>query len=429
MSARPPGESDPARPLSRDYESGISPGPTPDAAGSAAATQCDDTGTPHTPIPSAPKSTPPTSVDLKTRRTATAGDSRTDTLQWKPPPANTGVIPGYEILATIGRGAMGVVYQARQISLNRIVALKVMVAGSHASEEDRLRFRTEALTVAQIQHPNVIQVYDVGEYDGMPFLAVEYVSGGNLQQWLGNKPMSVSGAVRLIYSIARAVGAAHQKGIVHRDLKPANILLTADGVPKVADFGLAKQIGGATYTTTGTILGTPQYMFPEQAAGLTKRIGPPSDVYSLGVILYQCLTGRPPFTSESVLQLLDQIRFGQPPSVRDWRSDVPEEVEAVCLRCLHKVPEERYRNADVLADELARIINRWEADRAREENPPATESTGLARIFTTIGLIAAVLLVIALARDAGWFTPRPKANPNPPPPVDLQKVLPPNAST
>jgi serine/threonine protein kinase len=205
-----------------------------------------------------------TVADSKARRSAQPNDPRSDTIARRSTSPGSSVIPGYEILATLGRGAMGVVYKAKQVSLERVVALKVLLGGSHASDEDRARFRTEALAVAQLQHPNVIQVYDVGEYDGVPFLAVEYVGGGNLQQYLGGKPLSVPGAVRLVYAVARAVGAAHAKGIVHRDLKPANILLTADGVPKVADFGLAKQSGATNYTATGAIIGTPSTCPPSR---------------------------------------------------------------------------------------------------------------------------------------------------------------------
>ena len=252
---------DPSRPArAGEFEAESSPKPTSDSGVYAIDLE-------STPVPPLPKTPVAAGPDSKGRRSGPSSDAQAETVHWKPTSAGPASIPGYEVLATIGRGAMGVVYQARQTSLNRTVALKVMLAGSHASDEDRARFRTEALTVAQVQHPNVIQIYDVGEHDGIPFLAVEYVGGGNLQQWLAGKPMSVPGAVRLVYSVARAVAAAHAKGIVHRDLKPANILLTADGVPKVADFGLAKQYGATNYTATGSLIGTPQYMSPEQAAG------------------------------------------------------------------------------------------------------------------------------------------------------------------
>lgn len=401
-----PSESDLPQPTqATEFESGTHS--KPDSDTELRARNCETEFS--TPVP---KPAPPDA-----RRPASLSDSRTETANWKSSAANSIVIPGYEVLATLGRGAMGVVYQARQTSLNRIVALKVLVGGAHASDEERARFRTEALTVAQLQHPNIIQVHDVGEHDGIPFLAIEYVGGGNLQQWLAGKPMSVQGAVRLIYSVARAVGVAHAKGIIHRDLKPANILLTPDGVPKIADFGLAKQQGSTNYTATGTILGTPQYMAPEQAAGLTKRIGPACDVYSLGVILYECLTGRPPFATESVIQLLDQIRFAEPVPTRQWRRDVPEEVDVVVRRCLHKVPEERYRSADALADDLARIISRWDTEQAQGEEPTGAEGADYGRAIAIVGVTLLLVLGLFAAWESGLFKRRPPAATPPPPPA------------
>jgi serine/threonine protein kinase len=280
-------------------------------------------------------------------------------------------IPGYEISAAIGRGAMGVVYRARQIKLQRLVALKVLVGRSHASQEDVARFNSEAITIAQIQHPNVMQIFDVGEYNGFPYLAAEYVDGGTLENKMNAGKMAIAETIRLMYQIARGVGAAHSKGVVHRDLKPSNILLTADGVPKVADFGLAKQLGPENTTMTGSVMGTPAYMAPEQAAGQSRRIGPQTDVYALGVILYQCLTGDVPLKGDSLLETLERIRDTEPIAVRNLRADVPEEVEEICERCLKKIPTERYPSADSLADELGKIAAGWETIKSNiSKNPP-----------------------------------------------------------
>jgi serine/threonine-protein kinase len=300
------------------------------------------------------------------------------------------------------------VYKARQTKLNRLVALKVLLAGAHAGEKELARFRAEATTVAQIQHPNVIQVYDVGEYDGIPYLACEYAGGGDLTKWMGGEPLPLATAVRLVYNLARAVGAAHHKGVVHRDLKPANILLSSDNVPKVADFGLAKQFGEQGPTTTGSILGTPQYMSPEQAAGLNRRVGPPTDVYALGVILYECLTGKQPFAGNSVMDTLDRVRFSQPVPLHELRPDIPAELAVIVRRCLEKVPEERYRTADELADDLARAtLKRVEDDRA------GLTFSLPGWVAPVIGTIAAVLLAWVIVQRSG-LTDAPK----PPPPAE-----------
>jgi len=323
--------------------------------------------------------------------------TRTDagTAERRPP-----TIPGYEILGEIGRGGVAVVYKARQTKLDRLVALKVLLAGAQAGEESLARFRSEALTVAQLQHPNVIQIYDVGEHNGVIYIAVEYAGGGDLHRWLGGKPLPVAAAVRLVYTLARAVGAAHQKRVIHRDLKPANILLTENGVPKIGDFGLAKQFGEAGQTASGEILGTPYYMSPEQAAGLTRRVGPPADVYALGVILYQCLTGRVPFRGDTVPDTLDRVRFAEPIPVEDLRGDTPPELAAVVRRCLRKSPEERYPAADLLADDLARLT----AGRAAPAGPRFSLPGWFAPV---VGTIAALILAWMVVKESGLFDRRP----------------------
>jgi serine/threonine protein kinase len=214
-------------------------------------------------------------------------------------------LPGYEVLGLLGRGGMGVVYKAQQKSLNRLVALKMIVSGAHASEQEVARFRAEAGAVARLQHPNIVQIYEVGEHDGKPFFSLELVDGGSLAERLNGTPLPGRQAAELIKTLARSAQAAHERGIVHRDLKPANVLLTADGTPKITDFGLAKRLDVSTgQTQSGTILGTYSYMAPEQASGKNREVGPAADVWALGAILYECLTGRPPFNGPTIIGIL-----------------------------------------------------------------------------------------------------------------------------
>ena len=273
-------------------------------------------------------------------------------------------VPGYEVLEELGRGGMGVVYRARDVRLNRPVALKMILAGVHAEEEDRSRFRREAEAIARLQHPGVVQIHEVGEHDGHPFFALEYCSGGGLDRKLVAGPMQPPEAAALVEKIAHAVQAAHDAQVIHRDLKPANVLLTADGVPKVTDFGLAKRLDDAGNTQSGAILGTPSYMAPEQASGRTKEIGPLSDVYSLGAILYECLTGRPPFRAATALDTVMQVVSADPVAPTLLNAKVPIDLETICLKCLHKEPAKRYASAAELADDLRRF-SRGEIVKAR----------------------------------------------------------------
>lgn len=267
------------------------------------------------------------------------------------PPLPT--VDGYEILEVLGRGGMGVVYKARQLGLNRVVALKMILAGSNASPHDLARFRAEAEAVAQLAHPNIVQIYEIGEQNGCPFLALEYIGGGSLAQHLDGTPVAPRQAVELVLALARAVHHAHEKGIVHRDLKPANVLLVVDGTPKIADFGLAKRAdANLAHTQTGTLLGSPSYMAPEQAAGATAKIGPPTDVYALGVILYELLTGRPPFKGATILETIEQVREHEPVPPRFLLPKTPRDVEIICLKCLEKSPRRRYESAAELAADL-----------------------------------------------------------------------------
>jgi serine/threonine protein kinase/Tfp pilus assembly protein PilF len=271
---------------------------------------------------------------------------------------NWPAVPGYEILEELGRGGMGVVYKACQLRLNRLVALKMMLAGTYAGPQDLARFHNEARAVAHLQHPNIVQIHEVGEQDGRPFFSMEFVDGGSLAHQLNGVPQPPPQAAQLVETLARAVQAAHQRGIIHRDLKPANVLLMADGLPKIADFGLAKQMdAGAGQTRTGEIIGTPSYMAPEQAEGRTKEIGPATDVYALGAILYEMLTGRPPFRGATPLDTLDQVRTAEPVSPRQLQPKMPRDLETICLKCLRKEPGKRYASALALADDLRRFLN------------------------------------------------------------------------
>jgi serine/threonine protein kinase len=293
-------------------------------------------------------------------------------------------VAGYEILAELGRGGMGVVYQARQVSLNRVVALKMILSGEHASARDRRRFRVEAEAVAQLQHPNIVQIHEVGEQNGRPYLALEFVNGGSLAQRLSGGPLPAREAAHIARELAQAADYAHQRGIIHRDLKPANILLQGSShgstristdqkpedahssirvhpcssVAKISDFGLAKRLDAETGPTrTGTVLGTPNYMAPEQAEGRTRDIGPATDVYALGAILYEMLTGRPPFQAATLLATLEQVRCQEPLPPTSLRRDLPRDLETICLKCLQKDPRQRYASASDLAEDLRRFLD------------------------------------------------------------------------
>ncbi len=266
-------------------------------------------------------------------------------------------LPGYQLVSELGRGGMGVVYRALQVGLNRPVALKMILAGSHAGPNERARFRVEAEAVARLQHPNIVQVYEVGEWEGRPFLSLELVEGGNLERKLNGTPQPPREAGRLAEVLASAVHHVHSHGILHRDLKPSNILLTGDGVPKISDFGLAKLLDSDSgQTPTEALIGTPGYMAPEQASGQSRRIGTCSDVYALGAILYEALTGRPPFRAETALDTIRLVLSQEPVAPSRLHPKVSRDLETICLRCLEKEPRDRYSDAGALADELARFL-------------------------------------------------------------------------
>jgi tetratricopeptide (TPR) repeat protein len=260
-------------------------------------------------------------------------------------------VPGYEILGELGRGGMGVVYHALQRKAQRIVALKMILGGGHAGPEDLARFAVEAQAVARLQHPGIVQVFEVGEHNGLPFFSLEYCPGGSLHKKLAGTPLLPAEAAALVEKLAAAMQAAHDKGVLHRDLKPANVLLGAEGEPKITDFGLAKKLDEAGQTVSGAVLGTPSYMAPEQAEA-RKTLGPPTDVYALGAILYECLTGRPPFRAPTALDTLVQVVGQEPVPPRQLNPKVPVDLETICLKCLEKAPARRYGSARELAADL-----------------------------------------------------------------------------
>jgi tetratricopeptide (TPR) repeat protein len=341
-------------------------------------------------------------------------------------------IPGYEVLGVLGRGGMGVVYQARHLRLRRVVALKMILAGPHADPELLARFRAEAEAVARLQHPNVVQIYEVGEHDGHPYLALEFVDGGSLARYLAGTPLPAAAAAALVETLARAMNAVHQRGIIHRDLKPANILLASGGreppesgqrlpsggsrpplanfIPKISDFGLAKQLEGPGQTQTGVVMGTPSYMAPEQAAGKTRDVGPVADIYALGAILYEMFTGRPPFKAATPMDTVMQVLSDEPvPPVR-LQPKLPRDLETVCLKCLEKEPQRRYASALDLAEDLrrfgagepirARPVAAWERGLKWARRRPAAAAL--------LAVCSAVLLGLVLA--AFWYNARLQAD-------------------
>jgi WD40 repeat protein/tRNA A-37 threonylcarbamoyl transferase component Bud32 len=265
-------------------------------------------------------------------------------------------VPGHELLSELGRGGMGVVYKARHRRLDRVVAVKMILAGAYAGNEQRRRFLIEATAVARLQHPNVVQIYETGEADGKPYFSLEFVDGGSLDLRLRGTPQPPRQAAALVQTLARAMEHAHQKGIVHRDLKPANVLLTADGTPKITDFGLAKNMEADGPSADGAVMGTPSYMAPEQAGGQARTAGPAADVYALGAILYEMLTGRPPFKGTTLLETLEQVRTREPVSPERLQAKAPRDLVTICLKCLRKEPHKRYPSAGELADDLHHFL-------------------------------------------------------------------------
>lgn len=266
-------------------------------------------------------------------------------------------VADYEILGVLGRGAMGVVYKARQPGLKRLVALKMILSGAHAHERELARFRSEAEAVAQLQHPNIVQIYEVGEDNGQPFFSLEYIEGVSLARKCNGAPLPPREAAELLLQLAHGIDYAHQKGIIHRDLKPANVLLATDGLAKITDFGLAKKLQeDSGQTRAGTVLGTPSYMPPEQASGRIHDIGPHSDVYSLGAVLYDLLTGRPPFRGTTMLDTLQMVQMREPVTPAELQPKMPRDLQTICLKCLQKEPSRRYESAGALAEDLRRFL-------------------------------------------------------------------------
>ena len=357
---------------------------------------------------------------------ADAGNRPTVTYETRPPdgpaprpageqsePAGFPAIPGYDIHAELGHGGMGVVYEAKQIALGRIVALKMILAGGRPSKADLARFRTEAEAVARLQHPAIVQIHETGVHDGLPYFSLEYVAGGSVDRKLQGAPLPPPDAARLTELLAQAMEAAHQKNILHRDLKPANIFLmpteetpgvpiedragkSARYFPKIGDFGLAKKLeaaDAAALTHSGAIMGTPSYMAPEQASGDSSAMKPAVDVYALGAILYELLTGRPPFRAATVLDTLQQVIHQEPVPPSRLNAATPRDLETICLKCLQKEPGKRYGSARALADDLERF-RKGEPILARPVGWLEVSWRWCRRKPAAAGLIAASLLLV-----------------------------------
>jgi hypothetical protein len=306
---------------------------------------------------------------------------------------------------------MGIVFRARHLRLNRVVALKMVLAGAYAGLRERERFQREAEAVAGLQHPNVVQIHDVGDSDGRPYYTMEFVEGGSLSQKLTGTPLPAHQVAVLLATLAEAVQAAHQGGIIHRDLKPANVLLTADGTPKISDFGLARRFDGeAGLTRTGSVVGTPSYMAPEQARGEPLAVGPAVDVYALEAILYELLTGRPPFRAETAAETIQQVIAQDPVAPSRLNGKVPRDLETICLKCLRKEPQLRYTSAAALGEDLQRFLRgeaiaarperRWERLARRVRRRPALSAAVAVATVLAVALVGGGLWLIS-ERSAG----------------------------
>jgi eukaryotic-like serine/threonine-protein kinase len=318
-------------------------------------------------------------------------------------PAGRPTVPGFEILEELGRGGMGVVYKARQINLNRPVALKMILAGANAGPVSLARFHREAQAIASLQHPDIVQIHDVGQAGGLPYFSLEFIDGRSLAAQIDGRPQDITLAAWITRKLARAIHAAHLQGIVHRDLKPANILLTTDGRPKIIDFGLAQRLGDDTdQTRSGTIVGTPDYMAPEQARGQADNAGPLVDQHALGAILYELLTGRPPFRGSTPADTLEQVCTQEPVPPRRLQPKVPRDLETICLKCLEKESHRRYADADALADDLDRFIDGRPVLARRSSavehlGRRCRRNPGVAGLFATVLVLSVTVLTTSTA--------------------------------
>ncbi len=371
----------------------------------------------------------------------------------------------YELESEIARGGMGVVYKARQVTLNRPVAVKMILAGQLADDVSVDRFYAEAEAAANLKHPNIVAIHEVGEHDGQHYFSMDYIKGRNLAEWAAGRPVAALQAATLVRTIADAIHYAHQRGTLHRDLKPSNVLIDAEHVPHVTDFGLAKIAGSErNFTQTGDILGTPNYMPPEQASGRRDQIGPHSDVYALGAILYELLTGQPPFQSSNPMDTLLKVIEADPIAPRARNPEIPPDLETICLKCLEKSPQRRYPSARDLAEDLDRFIRHepvharpaslvrkaasWTRRRpgalaaaaalivfglaasayylaeenaflrAQQANPALTRQPGprtaALGMWTTVGLIASFLALFSISLWSIWRTQRRRVHPSDP---------------
>jgi serine/threonine-protein kinase len=312
-------------------------------------------------------------------------------------------VPGYEVNAVLGRGGMGIVFRAKHTRLGRAVALKMTLAGVLAGPREKARFQREAVAAAELRHPNVVQIYDVGDADGQQYFTMELVDGGSLAQKLAGAPQPARAAAELVATLAGAVQAAHERGIVHRDLKPSNVLLAVDGTPKISDFGLARrEEDGAGLTQTGVVLGTPSYMAPEQADGRMGAVGPATDIYALGAILYELLTGRPPFRAASAAETVQQV-IGQEPAPPSRLNDqIPRDLETICLKCLNKEPSRRYGNATELAGDLLRFLHGEPILARRAGSVERVLKWTRRHRSLAASMVTGMLLVTVLLGVGGW---------------------------